>query len=111
RNPVALRFPGVYRIVLYQAGGGRIRSVRHLQSITALSVILSMHSRKRLSVMSEMDYVANGCRPLPWPGRGWPATGAFTTRRAPGEGSVARGGRIREDGSATPLLRHVPAVH
>jgi hypothetical protein len=28
--------------------------------------------------------------------RGWPASGAFTSRRGPGEGSVDRRGRIRQ---------------
>ena len=31
-------------------------------------------------------------------GRGWTATGAFTSRRGPGEGSVSGRGRIRQAG-------------
>jgi hypothetical protein len=31
-------------------------------------VLLSVYSRKPLSVMSETGYVANGCCPLPWRG-------------------------------------------
>jgi len=56
----------------------------------------SENQRRRRSVVSGQSHgKRDGIGSLPSPkGRGWTATGAFTSRRGPGEGSLARRGGI-----------------